>query len=160
MLALAMVSRPGLAQQLVWQSDLQVRALTLSESAGHLVARVSLTTELGEAATARVEVLLPVGVGILTLGPGCVAGPSPPGVPSLRARVICTAGNLRPRQVREFEVTTTLPPAGKEGRFGAMAVSDTPDPRPGNNFAERVLASSRSNRSGPPERPTQPWSVP
>ncbi len=139
LVALAVASRPGLAQQLVWQSDLRVRALTVSESAGHLVARVSLTTELGEAAAARVEVLLPVGVGILSLGPGCTAGPSPPGVPSLRARVICTAGNLRPRDVREFEITTTVPPTGREGRFGVMAMSDTPDPRPGNNFAERVI---------------------
>ncbi len=139
LVALAAASRPGLAQQLVWQSDLRVRALTVSESAGHLVARVSLTTELGEAAAARVEVLLPVGVGILSLGPGCTAGPSPPGVPSLRARVICTAGNLRPRDVREFEITTTVPPTGREGRIGVMAMSDTPDPRPGNNFAERVI---------------------
>jgi hypothetical protein len=27
--------------------------------------------------------------------------------------------------------------------FGAMAISDTPDPKPGNNFAERVIPSAR-----------------
>jgi hypothetical protein len=138
-LALALAPQSGRAQQLVWQSDLQVKALTVSESGGHLVATVSLVAGLGEATAARVEVLLPVGVGILHLGPGCAPGPSPPGVPSLRARVICSAGNLRPGDLRAFTVTTTMPPGGMERRFGVMAMSDTPDPRPGNNFAERVI---------------------
>ena len=125
-------------QQHVWQADLQIRSLSVSEADGKLTAKVVVASELGEAMTARVEVMLPVGVGIVQMGAGCAAGPSAPGVPSLRARVICTIGNLRPRDAREFSVTTTIPRHG-EGRFGAMATSDTPDPKPGNNFAERVI---------------------
>ena len=133
---LALAAPPVAAQQHVWQSDLQVRALSVSEANGNLTARVVVVAEQGEAMDARVEVLLPVGVGIVELAPGCAAGPSAPGVPSLRARVICTIGDLRPRDIREFRVTTTAVPAGVAPRFGAMATSDTPDPNPKNNFAE------------------------
>lgn len=139
LIALSVLAGPVRAQHLVWQSDLQVRTFTVSESEGNLIARVIVTAELGEATGAKVEVMLPVGVGIVRLGPDCAPGPSPPGVPSLRARVVCSAGNLRPRETREFQVMTTSPPPGRERRFGVIATSDTPDPRPGNNFAERVL---------------------
>lgn len=139
LVVLAGSAAPVRAQSLVWQADLQVRSLSVTESGGELTAKLSVVTELGEARAARVEVMLPVGVGIVRLGSGCAPGPSPPGVPSLRARVICTAGDLRPRDVREFMVTTTVPPRGIEARFGVMAMSDTPDPKPGNNFAEWVI---------------------
>jgi hypothetical protein len=124
------------AQQHVWHADLQVRTLAVTESDGKLTARVVVAVEQGEAMGVRVEILLPVGVGIVQLAPGCAPGPGAPGVPSLRARVVCTVGTLRPRDVREFRVTTTAAPAGVAPRFGAMATSDTPDPNPGNNFAE------------------------
>jgi hypothetical protein len=136
---LVLAADPAGSQNLIWQSDLQVRSFSVSESEGHLIARVSVTAELGEARAARVEVLLPVAVGIVRVGAGCAPGPSPPGVPSLRARVVCIAGDLRPRDVKEFTVTTTTPPPGMDRRFGVMAMSDTPDPKPGNNFAERVI---------------------
>jgi hypothetical protein len=136
-MALALVP-PAAAQQHVWHADLQVRSLTVTaaESDGRLTARVVVTAAQGEAIGARVEILLPVGVGIVELGPGCAPGPGAPGVPSLRARVVCTIGTLRSREVREFRVTTTAAPAGVAPRFGAMATSDTPDPNPKNNFAE------------------------
>jgi hypothetical protein len=137
---IVLASPPVRAQQLIWQSDLQLRAVTLVDSGGNLTLTVAVTTELGEATAARLEVMLPVGVGIVRMGRDCAAGPSPPGVPSLRATVICTVGTLRPRDAREFSVTTTLPPPGMEGRFGVVATSDTPDPKPGNNFAERMIA--------------------
>jgi hypothetical protein len=127
------------AQQHVWQADLQIRSLSVSAVNGNLTARVVIVAEIGEALAARIEVLLPVGVGIVHMGTGCAPGPSAPGVPSLRARVICTIGNLRPRDPREFSVTTTAPPAGIARQFGVMASSDTPDPKPGNNFAERLI---------------------
>lgn len=133
---LALAPAAVAAQQHVWHADLQVRTLAVTESDGNLTARVVVAVEQGEAMGARVEILLPVGVGIVQLAPGCAPGPSAPGVPSLRARVVCTIGTLRPRDVREFRVTTTAAPAGVAPRFGAMATSDTPDPNPGNNFAE------------------------
>ncbi len=141
LLLLGVVVRPAFSQppQPVWQADLQIKAFTVSEANGSLVAKVVVLTEFGEAMAAKIEVLLPVGVGIVHLSAGCVAGPSAPGVPSLRARVICTIGNLRPRDQREFSVTTTSPPPGASRRFGVMATSDTPDPKPGNNFIEKVI---------------------
>jgi hypothetical protein len=130
----------GRAQaQHVWQSDLQVRALTVSEFQGNLVARFVVIAEVGEAMAAKVEVMLPPGVGIVEMGPGCKAGPNPPGVSALRARVLCTIGNLPTRSSRELFVTTTQPPPGGSRGFGVIATSDTPDPKPGNNFAEKGI---------------------
>ena len=136
---LGLGASPARAQQHVWQADLQIRSFVVKESEGNLTARVVIGVDLGEALGARVDVMLPVGVGIVRLGTGCVAGPSAPGVPSLRALVICAIGTLSPRDAREFHVTTTAPPTGMEKRFGVMATSDTPDPKPANNFAERVV---------------------
>ena len=126
-------------QRPLWQADLQIRSLTVTEDRGNLVARVVVTTEVGEALAARVELLLPVGVGIVTLGPGCVAGPSMVGIRELRARVECTLGNMPARSNRELFIVTTSPPNGVARGFGAVAMSETPDPKPGNNFAERAI---------------------
>ena len=130
---------PGARQRPLWQADLQIRSLTVSEDRGNLTARVIVTAEVGEALAARVEVLLPVGVGIVTLGPGCVAGPSMAGIRELRARVECTLGDLPARSHRELFVVTTTPPNGVSRGFAAVAMSETPDPKPGNNFAERAI---------------------
>jgi hypothetical protein len=117
----------------------QIRSFTVSEEKGNLTARVIVAVEVGEALGARVELLLPVGVGIVAMGDGCRAGPSLTGISELRARVECSLGNLQPRSNRTLFVVTTIPPAGVARGFGVVALSDTPDPKPGNNFAERVL---------------------
>ena len=130
---------PGARQRTLWQADLQIRSLTVSEDKGNLTARVVVAAEFGEALAARVEMLLPVGVGIVTLGPGCVAGPGVAGIRELRARVVCTLGNMPARTNRELFVVTTTPPNGVVRGFGAVAMSETPDPKPGNNFAERAI---------------------
>jgi hypothetical protein len=126
-------------QAQLWQADVQIRSLTVSAEKGTLTARVVVAVEVGEALGARVEVLLPVGVGIVTLGSGCVAGPNVTGISALRARVECTLGNLPARSNRELFVVTTPPPHGVARGFAAVAMSDTPDPKPANNFVERVL---------------------
>ena len=135
---LTLLPWPGSAQH-VWQADLQVRSLTVSETNGNLVARFVVVAEIGEAMAAKVEIMLPPGVGIEELGAGCTAAPNPPGVSALRARVLCTIGNLPIRSFRELFVTTTQPPPGGSRGFGVIATSDTPDPKPGNNFAEKGI---------------------
>jgi hypothetical protein len=129
----------GARQRVLWQSDLQIRSLTVSEEKGNLMARVVVAAEMGEALGARVDVLLPVGVGIVAMGEGCHAGPSLTGISELRARVECSLGNMAASTNRSLFVVTTLPPAGVARGFGAVAMSDTPDPKPGNNFAERAI---------------------
>jgi len=135
----AVIPLPELPQQALWQADLQIRSLTVTEVHGRLSARVVVGSEFGEAMATRVEVLLPVGVGLLETAAGCAASPSPPGVSALRARVICVLGNLPAHSSRAFQVLTTIPPNGVTRGFGVVAVSDTPDPRPGNNFAEKAI---------------------
>ena len=129
----------GDRQRVLWQSDLQIVSLTVTQEKGNLTARVVVAAEIGEALAARVDVLLPVGVGIVAMGDGCRAGPSLTGISELRARVECSLGNLPARANRSLFVVTTLPPSGVARGFGAVAMSDTPDPKPGNNFAERVI---------------------
>jgi hypothetical protein len=129
----------GAKQRALWQADLQIRSLTISEDRGKLTARVVVAAEFGEALAAKIELLLPVGVGIVTLGPGCVAGPNRTGIRELRARVECTLGNMPARSNRELVVVTTSPPHGVARGFAVVAMSDTPDPKPANNFVERVI---------------------
>jgi len=133
------VLNPGARQRTLWQADLQIRSLIVSEEKGNLTARVVVAAEDGEALGARVDVLLPVGVGIVTLGPGCVAGPNVTGISALRARVECRLGNMPARTSRELYVVTTSPPVGMVRGFAVVAMSETPDPRPGNNFVERAI---------------------
>jgi len=136
---LGLGARRQVVQYTLWQADLQVRSLTVSEAKGNLTARVLIVAEIGEALAARVEVLLPVGVGIVTLGPGCVAGPNRTGISELRARVECSLGNMAARSNRELFVITTTPPNGIARGFAVVAMSDTPDPKPENNFVQRVI---------------------
>jgi hypothetical protein len=125
-------------QYVLWQADLLIRSLTVSEAKGNLTARAVVVAEFGEALAVRVEVLLPVGVGIVRLAPGCVPGPNVTGIAALRARVECNLGNMPARSSRELFVVTTTPPSGVARGFAVVAMSDTPDPKPANNFAERV----------------------
>jgi hypothetical protein len=60
-------------------------------------------------------------------------------VPSLRATVSCELGPIADRGYREVRITTTLPPDDFSTRFGVFAWSGTPDPVPGNNYAERSV---------------------
>jgi hypothetical protein len=129
----------GAQQRVLWQADLQIRSLTISMEKGNLTARVVIAAEMGEALGARVDLLLPVGVGIVAMGEGCHAGPSVTGISELRARVECTLGNLPARTNRTLFVVTTTPPLGVTRGFGVVAMSDTPDPKPGNNFAEQAI---------------------
>lgn len=122
-------------RQHLWQADLSIRSLVVSEAKGNLTARVIVGAEFGEALGARVEVLLPVGVGIVAMGAGCKAGPSLTGISELRARVECSLGNMASGTNRELYVTTTTPPYGIGRGFAVVVMSDTPDPKPGNNFA-------------------------
>jgi hypothetical protein len=130
---------PGNRQRVLWQADVQIRSLTVSQEKGNLTARVVVAAEMGEALGVRVDLLLPVGVGIIAMGEGCHAGPNPTGISELRARVECALGNLPARSNRTLFVVTTSPPTGVARGFGAVAMSDTPDPKPGNNFADRAI---------------------
>ncbi len=51
----------GLRQHPLWQADLQIRSLTVTEAKGNLTARVIVGAEFGEALGARVEVCCPLG---------------------------------------------------------------------------------------------------
>ncbi len=139
MLVLAATVTRDTPVQRVWQADLQVQSMDIALLNANLVTRVVVLSDFDEARAVRVEILVPVGVGIVRMAPGCTASAAPQGVSALRARVTCELGNLPMRTSREVFVMTTVPPIGVHRSFGAFAMSDTPDPTPANNFAERTL---------------------
>jgi hypothetical protein len=135
---LAATSRGDAASQHAWQSDVSVRSLelTMPKVGTAITARVVVATDSGDARGVRVEIMLPVGVGVVTVPDGCRPSPSP--VMSLSARVTCVLGDLRVREIRELSIVTTARPGSREPLlFAAFAFGDTPDPQPSNNFAER-----------------------
>ena len=60
-------------------------------------------------------------------------------VPSLRAAIVCDIGGIPNRGLREVVLTTTAPAGPSPKRFGVFTYSSTPDPVPGNNYAERTI---------------------
>jgi hypothetical protein len=127
-------------QQLRWQADLQIRTLEVTRSRDGINVRVVVYTEHDdEARDVRVLILLPVGVGIQRLATGCAGSASPSMVPTLRATVSCELGSILNRKYHEVVLTTTLPPEGPPPRLGVFTYSGTPDPVPGNNYAERTI---------------------
>lgn len=128
------------SQKQVWQADVQIRTLEVTKSRTGMSVRVVVYAEHDDdAKDSRLLVLLPVGVGVERIGPGCVASAGPSMVPSLRATISCDLGVIADRGFREVLISTTLPPEGMPKRFGVFAYSATPDPVPGNNYAERII---------------------
>jgi len=123
-----------------WQADIQIRTLEITRTRNSLNARVVVYTENDDdAQSARLLILLPVGVSIERLESGCVATPGPSMVPSLRATITCELGVIPNRGYREVLLSTTAPATPQTRRFGVFTYSATPDPVPGNNYAERTI---------------------
>ena len=123
-----------------WQADIQIRTLEVTRTRNSLNARVVIYTENDDdAQNARLLILLPVGVGIERLAAACAATPGPSMVPSLRATIACELGVIPNRGYREVLLSTTAPATTQPRRFGVFAYSATPDPVPGNNYAERTI---------------------
>lgn len=123
-----------------WQADIQIRTLEVTRTKTSINARVVVYTENDDdAQNARLLVLLPIGVGIERIASTCTATPGPSMVPSLRATVTCDLGVIPDRGYREVVLSTTVPATTPPKRFGVFAYSSTPDPVPGNNYAERAI---------------------
>ena len=142
MLGIATLLTAGPAQpaQKIWQADVRVQSLevtALKGKGGPLSARVLVTSDNDEEArAAHLEILLPIGVGVVRVPAGC--RPSPSAIAGLIARVSCDLGDIPVRGLREVVITTTGT-AAIHGRFAAFVTSDTPDPQPSNNYAERPI---------------------
>lgn len=124
----------------VWQSDVRVRALEISETkrGGPLSVHILVATDSDEGARAvRVEIMLPIGVGVVRIPDGCRPSPSP--VSTLNARVSCDLGDVPGRSLRDLWLATTARVAAGPLHVAVVALSDTPDPLPANNFAEKAL---------------------
>lgn len=124
----------------VWQADVQIRTLEVTRTRSTMTARIVVYSEKDdEARDSHLIVLLPLGVGVDKLAPGCSANAGPAMIPSLRAAVECDLGSIPDRGIKEVVISTTLPPEVIPKRFGVFVYSNTPDPNPGNNYAERTI---------------------
>lgn len=124
----------------VWQADVQIRTLEVTKSKSSITARIVTYSEKDdEARDSHLIILLPLGVGIDRVAQGCTATAGPSMVPSLHAAVECDLGSIPDHGIRETIITTTIPPDVFPKRFGVFVYSSTPDPVPGNNYAERTI---------------------
>lgn len=148
----ALVAAPGppTARQAVWQADVRIQLMEVTTLRGarvgssgqpgttarQLSARVVVTSDNDdEARGVRLDLLLPVGAGVVRLPAECRSSPS--AVATLTGRVTCDLGVIPVRGLREVMVSTTATVSANGARFAALVSSDTPDPVPGNNYAER-----------------------
>ncbi len=140
--------RQAASAQEVWQADIRVQSMEVLSArgvpaagdgrGGQLSTRIVVTSDNDDDARAsRLEILLPVGVTVLRMPSDCKA--SPGAVAGLTARVTCELGDLPVRGLREVTIVTSGAPSNRQARFGAFVTSDTPDPIPSNNYAERAL---------------------
>ena len=131
--------RADAARQLAWRADVHVRAIDVVRvrQDGPTTTRVVVASDDDAARGVRLEVMLPVGVGVLHMADGCRTSPAP--VSTLAARVTCALGDLPAHAPRSVFVTTSGRPASAQPRIAVFALSDTPDPIPSNNYAERSV---------------------
>ena len=143
LLVIALLGSAGYAdtyQQLAWQADVQIKTLEVTKARSGISVRVVVYTEHDdEARDTRLLILLPVGAGVQKMVAGCSASAAPSMMPSLRATVTCELGSIANRGFHEVLVSIAPPSNASQSRLGVFAYSATPDPRPGNNYAERLL---------------------
>ena len=141
MVALAALSIGRVAAasaQEVWQADVRIQSLEVTGGRGSIAIRVVVTSDNDDDAMGvRLDVLLPVGAGVMRLAQGCRASPSP--VANLAARVTCELGTIVVRGLREVTIAASTPPPGPGHKVAVVVMSDTPDPEPANNYAERMV---------------------
>ena len=141
MVALAALSIGRVAAasaQEVWQADVRIQSLEVTGGRGSIAIRVVVTSDNDDDAMGvRLDVLLPVGAGVMRLAQGCRASPSP--VANLAARVTCELGTIVVRGLREVTLAASTPPPGPGHKVAVVVMSDTPDPEPANNYAERMV---------------------
>ncbi len=138
LLLAAGLGRGNAMAQAVWQADIRIQTLgVVPLSDRTLSVRILVASDNDDPAQqSRLELLLPIGVSVLRLTPPC--RPSPAAVANTAGRITCDLGDIPVRGLREINVITTAP-IGHGARFAAFVLSDTPDPFPTNNYAERSV---------------------
>lgn len=137
-IALLLAAPPPLPAQEIWQADVRIESLEVAVRVSTLTIQVVVASDHDDEARAvRLDVLLPVGVGLVRIPPDCRTGPTP--VANLVGRVTCDLGTIPVRGSRSVNLTASRPAVGAGRTISAFAASDTPDPDPTNNHAFRSL---------------------
>jgi hypothetical protein len=134
---------PGiLSSAEVWQADMQISSIKITETNGELICRVTvLSNNDDDAREPSVRVLLPVGVKFVRASfpdanPKSTYSVSKSFVPDGSQGIVTwnIGENLTVGASRTIVIVTTSPPNGMSTTFGAFAWSITPDPNSANNF--------------------------
>jgi uncharacterized protein DUF11 len=135
LITLFTVSTVALAQERS-QADVQVRSMAAAETAGRLTCKFEVFSfNDDDARNTTARVLFPVGVKFVSSATGCRPSAAMPD--GTQAFAVCNIGRLAVGASRTMQVVTTVPTIrGIRKTFGAFAWSETPDPRPGNNYGE------------------------
>jgi hypothetical protein len=133
---IALLASGALLAQERSQADVQVRSMAVVEAAGNLTCKFEVFSfNDDDARNTTVRVLFPVAVKFVSSATGCVSSPAMPD--GTNAFAICDIGRLRVGESRTVQIVTTVPRIPRISKtFGAFAWSETPDPRPRNNYGE------------------------
>ena len=118
------------------QADVQVRSMTAARVGDTLVCKFEVFSfHDDDAVNTTARVLLPVGTKFLSSATACVGSTAVRD--GTQAFATCDIGRLGVGESKTVQVVTTLPHiATIRKTFGAFAWSETPDPRPRNNYGE------------------------
>jgi len=127
-------------QHRFWQADVGIQSLTVEPANGELRARVVIYSGMDDPSRGvRVEVLLPLGTSVLRMPPGCRVGADTGVGDQVRGRISCELGTLRVRERRELDLGITVPAPGVVKSVAAFVSSESPDPRPGDNYLVKLV---------------------
>ena len=128
---------PG-GQQRLRQSDIGIQVITVQVEAGELISRVVVYAGMDDPSDGvRLELLLPPGSTVFRMPPGCMSDADPRGS-QVRGRISCSLGTLAVHERRQLVFATSIPAPAVPKSVAAFVSSDSPDPRPGDNFSLRT----------------------
>ncbi len=131
--------RGGNRQQRLRQSDIGIQALTVQIEAGAMVSHVVVYAGMDDPSDGvHLELLLPPGSTVLRMPPECVAVTDVKGSP-VRGRISCNLGTFVVNERRHLVFASSVPLPTIPKAVAAFVSSDSPDPRPGDNFSLKIL---------------------
>lgn len=135
--AISLIAVSAKAQD-VAAADVRVQSVSVGETSGRLVSKISVFSyNDDDAQQVNLIVLLPFQTRVLSMSAGCSVVPNPSLYPgSVQTFVRCFLGTIPVGVTKGVVISTTKPPAGIAKHFAAFAWSIVPDPNSSNNFGE------------------------
>lgn len=139
LLAIVGTGLQSVGQPRLRQSDIGIQVMTVQAEAGELVSRVVVYAGMDDPSDGvHLEFLLPPGSTVYRMPPGCGTEGDGRGSP-IRGRISCNLGTLAVHERRQLVFATSVPGLAVPKSVAAFVSSDSPDPRPGDNFSLKTV---------------------